>query len=125
MSVAIGIGIGLVAGLLGGMLGIGGGAILIPGMVIFLGAEQHTAQGVSLLIITFLAVVGAMTHYRQHNVQLDVALWVAPAAVLFCVTGGIVADLLDASLLRDVWGAILIVVAVAMILSGRRSVSTQ
>jgi len=125
MSIGIAMGIGLVAGVLGGMLGIGGGAILIPGMVLFLGAGQHSAQGVSLLVIALTAVVGTVTHYRQDTVNLKVALWIVPAAVVFSLLGGLVADMLDASLLRNVWGALLIVVGILMILTGRRSVSAQ
>lgn len=123
MSIAIGIGIGLVAGLLGGLLGIGGGAILIPGMVILLGTGQHAAQGVSLMVIALTALVGAITHYRQQNVRLDIAVWVIPAAIVFSFVGGVVADALDASLLRDVWGALLILVGIAMLATGRRRVS--
>ncbi|MDY6917311.1 MAG: sulfite exporter TauE/SafE family protein [Chloroflexota bacterium] len=123
MSIAIGMAIGLVAGLLGGMLGIGGGAILIPGMVLLLGSEQHTAQGVSLLVITLTALVGAITHYRQQTVRLGVAVWVIPAAIVFSFLGGMVADMLDTSLLRDVWGALLILVGIAMLATGRRSVT--
>jgi hypothetical protein len=123
MSFAIGIGIGLVAGILAGMLGIGGGVVLVPGLVLLLGVEQHTAQGVSLAVITVMALVGAITHYQQHNVRLGVALWIIPAAVVFSFLGGICADMLDASLLRTVWGALLIVVGIVMMATGRRSVS--
>ncbi len=124
MIFAIGIGIGLVAGILAGMLGIGGGVILIPGLVLLLGVEQHTAQGVSLTVITLMSLVGAITHYRQHNVRLGVAVWIIPSAVVFSFLGGMLADMLDASLLRNVWGALLIVVGIVMMITGRRSVST-
>lgn len=123
MNVAIGIGIGLVAGIASGMLGIGGGVILIPGMVLLVGVAQHTAQGVSLAVITVVALVGAITHYRQQNIRLGVALWIIPSAVVFSFLGGVFADMLDAALLRNVWGALLIVVGIVMMVTGRRSVS--
>ncbi|MFW6126275.1 MAG: TSUP family transporter [Chloroflexota bacterium] len=123
MSIGIGIAIGLAAGVLGGMLGIGGGAILVPGMVLLLGATQHAAQGISLLVITLTAMVGAITHYHQHTVKIRVALLIIPAAVLFSFLGGMLADMLNASLLSDVWGAVLILVGIAMLLTGRRHVS--
>ncbi len=125
MSIGIGIGIGLAAGLLGGMLGIGGGAILVPGMVLLLGVGQHSAQGVSLLVITLTALVGTITHYRQHTVRLSVALWIIPAAILFTFLGGMLADLLDASLLRNIWGGVLILVGIIMMVTGRQRVSAQ
>jgi uncharacterized membrane protein YfcA len=117
MNVAIGIGIGLVAGIASGMLGIGGGVILIPGMVLLIGVAQHTA------VITVVALVGTITHYRQQNIRLGVALWIIPSAVVFSFLGGVFADMLDAALLRNVWGALLIVVGIVMMVTGRRSVS--
>mgnify|MGYP000013408577 CR=1 FL=1 len=43
--------IGLSAGALGGILGIGGGLIMIPGLVLLLGLDQHTAIGTSLAVM--------------------------------------------------------------------------
>lgn len=120
MSIAIGIGIGLLAGMLAGMLGAGGGVILVPGMVLLMDVEQHTAQGVSLAVITLVALAGAITHYRQGNIRLGVALWVIPAAVLFSFLGGTVADMADASLLRQIVGGLVIIVGIFMVTRGWR-----
>jgi hypothetical protein len=119
MSIAAALGIGLVAGLLGGMLGIGGGIILVPGMVLLLSVDQHTAQGVSLAVITLTALVGAITHYRQKNVRLGVVLWIAPAAALFGFLGSMVADVMDASLLRRIFGSMTIVIGIFMLAGSR------
>ena len=117
----IAIGIGLAAGLLAGMLGIGGGVILIPGMVLLMGMEQqHTVQGVSLAVITLMALVGAITHYRQGNVRLRVALWIIPAAVIFSFVGGTLADMLDASLLRQFVGGVIVITGLLMLTRGWR-----
>ena len=119
----IAIGIGLAAGLLAGMLGIGGGVILIPGMVLLMGMgieQQHTVQGVSLAVITLMALVGAITHYRQGNVRLRVALWIIPAAVIFSFVGGTLADMLDASLLRQFVGGVIVITGLLMLTRGWR-----
>ena len=121
MDIAIGIGIGLLAGILGGMLGVGGGVILIPGMVFLLDVEQHTAQGVSLAVISLMALVGTVTHYRQENVRLKVALLIIPAAVIFSFLGGMVADMLDASFLRNLVGGFIIIVGFFMVVKDWRS----
>jgi uncharacterized membrane protein YfcA len=121
VDIAIGIGIGLLAGILGGMLGIGGGVILIPGMVFLMGVEQHTAQGVSLAVISLMALVGTVTHYRQENVRLKVALLIIPAAVIFSFLGGMVADMLDASFLRNLVGGFIIIVGFFMVVKDWRS----
>ena len=120
MSIAIGIGIGLLAGILAGMLGIGGGVILVPGLVLLMKVEQHTAQGISLAVITLMALVGTITHYRQENVRLKVALWIIPAAIIFSFLGGTVANILDASLLRQLVGGLAIIIGFVMLSSGWR-----
>lgn len=121
MSIAIGIGIGLLAGLLAGMLGVGGGVILVPGMVLLMGVEQHSAQGVSLAVITLMALLGTLSHYRQGNIRLKVALWIAPAAVIFSFLGGTVADKLDPSLLRQIVGGVIVIMGIFMVTRGWRS----
>ena len=40
--------IGLAAGILSGLVGVGGGLIIVPALIFFLGFNQHQAQGTSL-----------------------------------------------------------------------------
>jgi hypothetical protein len=115
LIIAAAIGIGLLAGISAGMLGIGGGFVMVPGMVVLLSVDQHTAQGVSLAVIALTALVGAMTHYRQRNLRLGLVLWIAPAAALFGSLGSMVADVTDASLLRRIFGIVTIAIGVYML----------
>ena len=43
--------IGLFAGIASGFVGVGGGLILVPAMMAFLGLGQHAAQGTSLAMM--------------------------------------------------------------------------
>ena len=43
--------IGLTAGVASGFVGVGGGLVLVPAMVVFLGLGQHAAQGTSLAMM--------------------------------------------------------------------------
>ena len=43
--------IGIVAGAFGGFIGLGGGLIVVPCLVYFLGMSQHSAQGTSLAMM--------------------------------------------------------------------------
>jgi len=115
LIIAAAIGIGLLAGISAGMLGIGGGFVMVPGMVVLLSVDQHTAQGVSLAVIALTALVGAMTHYRQRNLRLGLVLWIAPAAALFGSLGSMMADVTDASLLRRIFGIVTIAIGVYML----------
>ena len=113
--------LGAFAGLAAGMLGVGGGVIMIPGMVLLLDVEQHTAQGVSLAVISLMALAGTVTHYRHQNVRIRTALLIIPAAVVFSFVGGMTADMLNASVLRDIVGGIIIIVGFFMVMKGWRT----
>jgi uncharacterized protein len=63
-DVLIALAVGFAGGMASGMLGIGGGALFVPGLVIFLHVAQVRAEATSLLAIVPVAVVGA---YRQHR----------------------------------------------------------
>ena len=40
--------IGISAGLLSGLVGVGGGFVVVPALIYFMGMDQHAAQGTSL-----------------------------------------------------------------------------
>ena len=74
---------GAVAGFLSGMMGVGGGAIMIPAMVLLAGFDQHIAQGTSLLVMVPAGSVGAYTHWRLGNVRTGILPGII-AGVLAC-----------------------------------------
>ncbi len=50
--------IGLIAGILSGFFGIGGGVVIVPSLIYFLGFSQHKATGTSLAVL--LPPIGLM-----------------------------------------------------------------
>ena len=80
--------LGLLAGVAAGMLGIGGGAIFVPGLVIFLGLSHLDAEATSLLAMIPVALVGAWRQHRYGNLRLreGVAIGVLAAGG---ATGGV------------------------------------
>jgi uncharacterized membrane protein YfcA len=107
--------LGLVAGLASGLLGIGGGQILIPGMVFLFGYDQKVAQGVSLAFIVPTALAGALTHWRKGNVAPRVALAIIPGALVGGFVGAILAQGLDSTTLRRLFGLFLLYMSLRMI----------
>ncbi|MFA5056278.1 MAG: sulfite exporter TauE/SafE family protein [Dehalococcoidia bacterium] len=103
---------GLVAGFLSGLMGVGGGVVLIPVMVLLMGLDQHSAQGISLAAIAVIAFFGAFTHLKQKTVRNDIAMYVAPSAVCYGLLGSFLADRIDANILRDMVGVIIIITGV-------------
>lgn len=75
--------IGLAAGILGGMVGVGGGLIVVPALVYFLGYSQHAAQGTSLgLLVLPVALLGMMNYYKAGHVDFKVVGLLAVGFVL-------------------------------------------
>jgi uncharacterized membrane protein YfcA len=66
---------GFLVGLLTGLFGVGGGFLIIPALVVFLGVQMTTAIGTSLLIITANSAAGLFSHL--HSVDID---WSTTAA---------------------------------------------
>lgn len=112
--------VGVVAGVIAGMLGVGGGALLVPGFVLFLGLGQVDAEATSLLAIVPTAVVGA---YRQHhygNVDVRVGLLVGSLAVLGAVAGVAIANAVPERALELGFAALLLFVAFGLANRGLR-----
>jgi len=70
--------IGLAAGLLSGTMGVGGGVIIVPSLVFFMGFSLHLAQGTSLALMTIpVMLVAASNFYKEGFVDIKVALLLA------------------------------------------------
>ena len=106
---------GFIGGFAGGLLGVGGGAIYVPAMVLFLDEQQHLAQGASLAAIIATGIVGGATHLRQGNVHLPTVARVAPAAVIASFGAAFLADALAADVLRRIFAVVILYVALSTI----------
>jgi len=102
--------IGLAGGTFGGLLGIGGGTLFVPALVLILGQEQHTAQGISLVVIIPTAMSATAANLKRGYVDEQVAMWVAPVAVLFALTGAFIAGQLEGDTLSRVFGIVVLYV---------------
>ena len=59
--------VGLAAGFLSGMVGIGGGIIIVPVLVYFLGFTQHQAQGTTLFMFMFpIGLLAVLNYYKAY-----------------------------------------------------------
>jgi uncharacterized membrane protein YfcA len=105
--IAIGLAIGLIAGVGSGLLGIGGGAVMVPAMVVLLGLSQHVAQGTSLVVIIPTAVSGSITHFRMGNVRLRTAAWLSLGGIVGAVAGALAALATPDEVLRLLFGGYL------------------
>ena len=108
--------IGLVAGVLSSMLGVGGGIILVPILILLLKLDPHQAIGTSLAIIIPTVLVGAYTHYRLENVNVQLAIIIAIGAVVGAVLGAHIGEALPSLYLKKIFGVVLFIIAIKMML---------
>lgn len=111
--------IGLLAGVLSGLVGVGGGIIMVPLFIFFLGLTQHNAQGLSLAVmlppVTFLAVYNY--HQAGGGIDWKVALIVAVLFIIGGFLGSKLALQIDQRILKKVFGVFMLLVAIKLIFS--------
>ncbi|MEJ7587516.1 MAG: sulfite exporter TauE/SafE family protein [Ferruginibacter sp.] len=65
--------IGIIAGMLSGLVGIGGGLVIVPALIYFLGMSQHSAQGTSLaLILLPVGIFAVFSYYKQGHIDIKI-----------------------------------------------------
>lgn len=108
--------IGILAGLLSGLVGVGGGIIMVPLFVLFLGLTQHNAQGLSLAVmlppVTFLAVYNY--HKAGGGIDWRAALIVSVLFVIGGYFGSKLALQIDQRILKKIFGFVMLIVAVKL-----------
>lgn len=108
--------IGIVAGGFSGLLGIGGGIILIPALVFFMGMGQQTAQGTSLaMMLPPIGILAAFNYYKAGHVDLRIALILAAAFILGSYFGSKLAITVSPVLMKRIFGAVLMLAAIKML----------
>jgi len=110
------LGTGLVAGTLGSMLGVAGGFLTVPALVILLGLEQKTAQGVSFAAMPIALAVGVLVYRSRGLIDVASAEWVGLGGALGVFFGGTIASRLPSPCLKLIFGAALVLIAIAMAL---------
>jgi uncharacterized protein len=120
-SPATGFVIGLIAGGFSALLGIGGGLIMVPALVYLLRIREHRAVGTSLAVILPTALAAAFRYTQEAvlrdepAIQMAVVLWLAVGGVIGALVGAIVANLLNARQLRQVFGLFVVAVGAWML----------
>jgi uncharacterized protein len=112
--------IGLAAGVLAGLFGVGGGILFVPTLALGLGLTQLHAEASSLLAILPTALVGSWRQVRYGNVDLRAATTVGIGSILGVQVGVVAAESLPESLLRRLFGVLVLVSAAQIVWRTRR-----
>jgi uncharacterized membrane protein YfcA len=112
--------IGCVGGVLAGLFGVGGGIVFVPTLALVLGLTQLHAEASSLLAILPTALVGTWRQRRYGNVDLRAAAWIGVASIGGVQVGVAIAEALPGSVLRRLFGVLLVVTAAQLVWRTRR-----
>lgn len=91
MTIAISLLIGAFAGLVAALCGVGGGIIMVPAFVLFLGLTQKSAVATSLAAIAATAIAASIKNNANAFVEWRIAI---PAALASVIVAWFAADAL-------------------------------
>jgi len=115
-TVIILIGIGLLAGTLSGLVGIGGGIVIVPCLVLFLGFTQHQAQGISLgLLLLPVGILAVLNFYKAGYIDFRIIGIMCLAFVAGGYIGSKIALSLPQDTVKKIFAIILFYTAIRMI----------
>ena len=106
---------GGLCGILSGF-GIGGGSLLMVWMTAVLHMEQATAQAINLLFFLPTAAASLVFHVRGKQVRWRTTVPAALAGLVTAAGGAWAATVLEAELLRKLFGGFLLLVGVSELL---------
>ena len=115
---------GFASGIISGM-GIGGGAILIPALTIFLGMEQQAAQKINLLYFLPTAAIALRTHSKNGNIEKVGLIRLILYGLAGAVVGALIAIKIDGNYLRKGFAIFLLIMATYEITKGYKKWKTK
>ncbi len=111
----VGLGLSFVAGNLSGLLGVGGGAVKVPAMSLFMNVPLKAAIATSNFAIGVTAATSAAIYYGKGYMDPAVAAPTALGILVGGLLGSRIGSKLPARVLRVVFTLVLLVFAVQMV----------
>ena len=108
--------IGLFAGIASGFVGVGGGLILVPAMMVFLGLGQHAAQGTSLaMMLPPVGILAVMQYHKAGEVHWAFAAMLCLTFVVGAWGGSKLSLRLSEGWVKLVFGLVMLYASVRML----------
>ena len=115
---------GLLTGVLSGC-GIGGGSLLVLWLTLFEGMPQFTAGGINLLYFLACAPAALVSHVKNRLIDRKAVLFCVPAGALTSHAAALLATHPDVSLLRRLFGVLLLVIGTKELFTKRKNTGTK
>lgn len=108
--------VGIAAGMLSGLVGVGGGLVIVPALIYFIGFSQKTAQGTSLgLIMLPVGILGVLQYYKQGYVDFRVVGILAVGFLAGSYFGSKIALSLPQETVKKIFAVLMIIIAIKML----------
>jgi uncharacterized membrane protein YfcA len=108
--------VGIAAGMLSGLVGVGGGLVIVPALIYFIGFSQKTAQGTSLAMIMLpVGIFGVMQYYKQGHVDFKIVGLLAIGFLAGSFFGSKIALSISQDMLKKVFALLMILIAFKML----------
>lgn len=93
-------------------MGMGGGAILIPALVLAINPEQHIAQSVNLLFFVPTAIIALVIHIKNKQIDFKMAWPIIISGLCGAFFGSLFAARLGGGQLKKLFGFFLIAMSI-------------
>lgn len=115
MSALVLVVIGLAAGVLSGLFGVGGGIIIVPALLFFVGMNPQSAVGTSLgALLAPVGLLAALAYSRQGHLDATASTWIAAGLFFGAWGGAVIGQRLSAPTLQRGFALLLVVVAIRL-----------
>ena len=108
--------IGTAAGAFSGLFGVGGGTVIVPLLILWLGYGEREATGTSLAAIVVIAALATVGQGLYGNVDVAKAMVVGVPALAGVVAGAALQQRLPERAVALMFAALLVATAVALML---------
>jgi uncharacterized membrane protein YfcA len=108
--------IGTAAGAFSALLGVGGGTVIVPLLVLWLGYGEHEATGTSLAAIAVIAALAAAVHGAYGNVDVGKGLLLGAPGVIGVVVGTSLQQRLSGRAISLLFALLLVAVALVLLI---------
>mgnify|MGYP001252262984 CR=1 FL=1 len=114
---------GIIAGIAGGALGIGGGALVVPILVLIFGLNQKSAQGLSLMAMIPMAIVGSLRYYFNPDIEINpkIAFFISIGSIIGVLIGSEIAARLPSIYLKKAFAIFLVIIAIKSFFSNENN----
>lgn len=107
--------IGTAAGAFSGLLGVGGGSVIVPLLILWLGYGEREATGTSMMAIVIIAAFGVALQGAHGNVNLGDAALVGIPAIAGALLGTALQQRIPERAISLVFAGLLVAVAVELV----------